>query len=194
MVTPRWTFPSIVVLLTGCAGSPPSASEEPRLVEQARRTASGLMKTLAGELNAAIGSGGPAEAIAVCKQKAPQIAADVSKSSGMTVKRVSDRNRNPRGVPDAWEAKALARLVQRRTDGEPGETLETHAIVDGPEGRTFRYAKALVTNGLCLTCHGKPDAIPEAVQARLAQEYPEDRARGYDVGMVRGIISITKPL
>jgi hypothetical protein len=164
------------------------------MANTARAAAGGLIKTLGGELKAAMAAGGPEQAISVCKDRAPRIAAEVSASSGMAVKRVSAKNRNPNAVPDAWEAQAITGLEKRLVAGEKAETLDTYAVVDGPQGKTFRYAKALVTQAVCLECHGTPEAMKEGVKAKLAAEYPNDKAVGYAAGMVRGIITMRKPL
>lgn len=183
----------IALFLAGCA-STPSAEKQAEMAGEARTAAGGLIKTLGGELKTAMGAGGPEQAISVCKEKAPAIAAEASARSGMNVKRVSTKNRSPKAVPDAWEAQAIASLEKRLAGGEKAETLDTYAVVDGPQGKTFRYAKALVTQAVCLSCHGAPESIPDGVKAKLAAEYPDDKAVGYAAGMVRGIISISKPL
>ena len=180
-------------LFAGCA-SGPSAEEQAALVADARKASGALIQQLGGELKAALGEKGPAGAIDVCKARAPQIAADVSKQSGFEVKRVSPKNRNPAGVPDAWEAQAQAGLEKRLAAGEKPETLDTWQVVSTPQGKQFRYAKALPVQPVCLTCHGDPAGIPDGVKARLASEYPLDKATGYGPGMVRGIVSVKRPL
>jgi hypothetical protein len=178
-------------VLAACATGP-SAEEQAAMADNARKTAGTLVQQLGGELKKTLEAQGPEGAIGVCKDKAPTIAASLSKSSGFDVKRVSPRNRNPKGVPDAWEAEAQAALEKRLAGGEKPETLETWQVVKTASGKEFRYAKALVTQPLCLTCHG--ENIPDGVKARLAAEYPGDKATGYSAGMVRGIISIKRPL
>jgi hypothetical protein len=54
--------------------------------------------------------------------------------------------------------------------------------------------KALPVQPLCVNCHGSADKIPADVKARLAAQYPHDRATGYGPGQVRGAISIKRPL
>jgi len=180
-------------LLAGCA-STPSAEQQAAMVAEARKAAGGLIQTLGGELQAAMRAGGPGEAISVCKVSAPRIAAEASQRTGMQVKRVSPKNRNPNGVPDAWELQAQAALEKRLAAGEKPETLDTHAVVNTLFGSEFRYAKALVTQPVCVTCHGAADSLPEVVKAKLAAEYPDDKATGYAPGMIRGVLSIRKPL
>jgi len=185
----------LALALAGCAGGPsPSPEKVAGLNDDARKTAGGLIQTLGGELKAAMTAGGPASAIGVCKAKAPQIAAEAAQKTGMKIKRVSLKNRNPKGVPDAWETQAMSELEKRLAAGEKPETLDMHAVVAAGDGKEFRYAKALVTQPLCLNCHGDPDKMPPDVKAALAAEYPNDKAVGYSAGMIRGILSIRKPL
>jgi hypothetical protein len=193
MKAPALIALSLPALLAACA-SGPSAEEQTALVADARKASVALVQKLGGELKTAIGEKGPEGAIGICKERAPQIAAEVSKQSGFEVKRVSPKNRNPTGAPDAWEAEAQAGLEKRLAAGEKPETLDTWQIVSTPNGKQFRYAKALPVQPLCLTCHGDPAAIPDGVKARLAADYPLDKATGYASGMVRGIISIKRTL
>ncbi len=184
---------SLPVMLAACA-SGPSAEEQAAMVADARKASGVLIKTLGGELKTALGEKGPEGAISVCKERAPQIAANTSKQFNFDVKRVSPKNRNPAGVPDPWEAEAQAGLEKRLAAGEKPETLDTWQVVSTPGGKQFRYARALPVQPVCLTCHGGPADIPEGVKARLAAEYPLDRATGYAPGMVRGIVSIKRSL
>lgn len=180
-----------VFILAGCA-SCPTAEQQAAMAGDARKAAGALIQQLGGELKLALSDKGPADAIGVCKERAPQIAAAVSKQSGFDVKRVSPKNRSPNGVPDAWEAQAQTSLEKRLAAGEKPETLDTWQIVDTPGGKQFRYAKALPVQPLCLTCHG--EVLADEVKARIDAEYPNDRATGYQMGMLRGIVSIKRPL
>jgi hypothetical protein len=178
-------------LLAACA-STPSAERQAALADEARKAAASLVQALGGELKQAMANGGPEAAISVCKDKAPRIAADVSRQTALQVKRVSPKKRNPNAEPDAWESQAQAALEKRLAAGEKPETLDTWQVVDTPSGKVFRYAKALPVGAVCLNCHG--ESITESVKAKLAAEYPNDQATGYKAGMLRGLISISKPL
>lgn len=184
---------SVAALLAGCA-SGPTAEQQAAMVDNARKASGALAQKLGGELKTALSEQGPEGAIGVCKTRAPQIAAEVSKQFDVTAKRVSPKNRNPAGAPDAWEAEAQAGLEKRLAAGEKPETLDTWQIVATPAGKQFRYARALPMQPLCLTCHGDAAAIPDSVKARLATDYPYDKATGYSLGAVRGIVSISRPL
>ncbi len=52
--------------------------------------------------------------------------------------------------------------------------------------------KAIPTGGVCLSCHGQ--RISQPVEAKLERLYPNDRARGYELGDIRGAFTITQPL
>ena len=88
----------------------------------------------------------------------------------------------------------MAEFDRRVAAGEKAEILEYSETIDEPRGRYFRYMKALPVQPLCLTCHGAAENIPENVEARLAIEYPHDRATGYALGQVRGAVTIKQPL
>ena len=153
---------ALPALFAGCA-TQPSAEQQAALVADARKASAALTQKLGGELKAAIAADGPAGAISVCKVRAPQIAAEVSQRFGVEAKRVSPKNRNPDGVPDAWEAEAQAGLEKRLAAGEKPEALDTWQIVKTPSGQQFRYAKALPVQRMCLNCHGDPATMAEGV-------------------------------
>lgn len=172
--------------------APTAATPDPRTAE-AQALAREFGMTLKGALETAIKSGGPVEAVAVCKERAPAIAADLSARSGWDITRVSLRVRNPQaGAPDAWEQEVLTRFDVRKASGEPVDTLMVAEVVEQDGSKQFRYMKAIPTAEVCLACHGT-DVTPE-VAAALEQAYPEDRARGYAVGDIRGAFSLARPL
>jgi len=165
------------------------------LKEETRAAAMPFMKALMEENKKAVQEGGPDSAVKVCKDIAPKMASELSRQKGWKVTRVSMKVRNPMlGTTDEWEQKALKKMEERLTKGEKPETLEVAEIVKGKEGKTFRYMKGVVLQPGCVTCHGKPEEIPEAVKANLAAEYPHDQATGYAPGQLRGGLSIQRKL
>jgi hypothetical protein len=177
------------------SASAAAAQTEAALQDGARKLAAQLQSALAGRLQAEIKASGPAGAIAVCNTVAPAIATEISRREGVRLTRVSLRTRNPLlGTPDAWEQAVLKRFDERVAQGEKAEALEHAEIVDEPNGRYFRYMKALPVMPLCLNCHGPADALKPEVKAALAKDYPADRATGYSEGQVRGAISLKRPL
>jgi hypothetical protein len=162
---------------------------------EARAVVKSFAQSLGGELKKALQEQGPAAAISVCKDTAPAIGSQLSRSNGWKVTRVSLQARNPMlGFPNAWEQKALADFEARQARGEAVDTMEHAEIVSEPQGRFFRYLKPVATQELCLTCHGARENIPEPVRDALAKTYPHDAAVSYSLGQVRGAVSIKRPL
>jgi hypothetical protein len=158
-----------------------AAGDENALLLKSRELTAQYGTLLKAALQDSMAKGGPVAAIDVCKEKAPQIAAELSDSSGATVRRTSLKNRNPGNAPEPWEAAVL-------TEFDSGSTSESFTITNAGEAR---YMKAIPTAALCLACHGQ-ELAPE-IQGRLNEAYPDDNARGYSVGQIRGAFSITWP-
>jgi hypothetical protein len=177
---------SFAFLLSLCAVAAATASNNENAVEHAQGIVAEFSGRLKPELKAALQEGGPSKAIEVCSTRAPAIAQTLSETSGWKVKRVSDRNRNPNATPDTWEQAALNSLASRAVDGSSTPLFIYEETPDG-----FRYAQAQITEGLCLTCHGK--SIAPDTQVALDMHYPSDLATGYKLGEVRGIISLIRP-
>jgi hypothetical protein len=159
--------------------------------------AKGLIKqfatTLQGELKGAIKEGGPVNAVQVCKDRAPAIAADLSQESGWAVGRTSLKTRNVAlNTPDAWETEVLEQFESRKANGESPEGMSYAAVVETDDGKVYRYMQAIPTGEVCLACHGK-DITPDLVKA-LDEAYPEDQARGYELGDIRGAFTLSKPM
>jgi hypothetical protein len=162
---------------------------------EARTLASQMIQQLGAALKKELAANGPDSAVSVCRDIAPAIAGELSRKSGGRVARVSLKTRNPLlGDPDVWEQQVLAEFDRRAAAGEKVESLEYSETTDEPHGRYFRYMKALPVQPMCLTCHGAAENIPDEVKAKLAIEYPHDRATGYWLGQVRGAVTIKQPV
>jgi len=186
---------SITMLCVGgaLALSAHAADDLTPYLDESRAATKALVTQLAGELKKALEAGGPANAVAVCRDLAPKIASDISVERGWQVRRVSLKTRNPMiGTPDAGEQQILQEFDRRVAAGEKAETLEHAEIVTEPAGRYFRYVKALPVGTLCLNCHGDEKSVGSETAQALAARYPHDRARGYHEGEVRGAVSIKR--
>lgn len=174
-----------------------SASDEDirqRYLDETRKAAAQVLTQVRTEMMREMERTGPIRSIVVCKYSAPEMTSGISRQTGMRVTRVSLRPRNRAlGEPDAWEQQVLLDFERRFTKGEKVETLEASEVVVEPAGRFFRYMKAIPVGQPCLACHGPVSAMSEGVKAQLASEYPHDRAVNYELGQVRGGVSVKKP-
>jgi len=151
-----------------------------------------FMGQLKGELQTAMKTGGPVNAINVCKEQAPVIAQNLSDKHGWKVARTSLKVRNPANAPDAWETSILKSFENRKLKGEKVKPMAHFETVKTAEGESFRFMKAIPTGKVCLACHG--ENINDSVAAKLKTSYPNDKATGFKAGDIRGAFSITQPI
>ena len=144
-----------------------------------------LLQPFKQQLQGALRSGlsqGPAEAIAACRTKAPEIAASLS-GDGVRVGRSSQRLRNPANVPPEW-VEPLLDAYQRHPSARTPRAVRL-------DERRRGYVEPIFVKAPCLTCHG--ENLAEPIAAKLSELYPEDRAVGYQVGDFRGVFWVEFP-
>jgi hypothetical protein len=163
---------------------------------EAKKITGAFFEELKGELGKGMKAGGPVAAIGICNTRAPALAMEHSKSSGWNVARTSLKLRNPNNAPDAWETEVLKQFEEQRTKGEGPDALVYAEMVQEGGEEYFRFMKGIVMPPLekmpCLMCHGE-DLDPKTAAA-LDQLYPQDKARGYKAGQVRGAFTLKKKL
>ncbi|WP_024850285.1 Tll0287-like domain-containing protein [Hydrogenovibrio kuenenii] len=183
------------IAITAALASSTSALANPetqQLDKQSMALAKQFLGKLKPQLMHAMKNGGPVHALSFCNTKAPEIAADLSKSSGWHVNRVSMKPRGATATPDKWEIKALKHFEAEKMSGIPVKQMAYSEIVDMNGKKTYRFIKPIPTGGVCLACHGTH--IAPAVQQKLHELYPRDKAVGYHIGDIRGAFSFSKTL
>jgi hypothetical protein len=160
-------------------------------VDQSRQLAMQLGGQLKGELSKAIAEGGPVAAINVCYLRAPEIAAQLSQASGARVGRTALRVRNPSNAPDELERSVLEQFSADLGSGPVDRPLEAVFEIRRGDAVERRYMRAIPTDALCLTCHGK--VLAPELAAAIARDYPKDQATGFEQGQLRGAFSVVWP-
>lgn len=178
----------LLAALPGASASEVSSAD----VDEARSAVGGFMKSLKGRLQSAMQEAGPLHAVDVCKVDAPRIAAELSGAGGWQVARTSLKVRNPDNAPDDWEREVLRSFAERHAAGEAFEKMEHVEVVEQDGRETARYMKAIPTAELCTTCHGAD--IDPALSEKIYELYPDDQARGFRAGELRGAFTLVKPL
>lgn len=148
-------------------------------------TGSAMLQPFKIELKQALEAGlaaGPAEAIDVCRVRAPRIAASLS-ITGVRLGRTSHKLRNPENIAPAWANDILDTYLDDAAARKPVAVR----LADGRVG----HAEPIVAQPLCLVCHGESLA-PELAEA-IADAYPDDRATGFSAGDLRGIFWVEYP-
>lgn len=119
---------------------------------------------------------GPAAAIDACRVEAPGIARKHS-TDGVKIGRTSDRLRNPANAGPDWVTPTLERWLANPDGREP--------VVVELDGERVGYVEPIVTQPMCLACHG--ETLSPAVADTIERLYPEDRATGFAAGDLRGV-------
>lgn len=156
----------------------PKSYEEVGL-EYALATKAVLGKNLMGALQ----SKGTMHAMEFCNVQAIPLTDSLSKNYSATIKRVSDKNRNPNNKANEEELKYIelfkSDLIAKR-ESKP-------MVIE--KGNQVQFYYPIPTNTMCLQCHGTQ--IEPDVQRQILKLYPNDLAFGYNENEVRGIWSIS---
>jgi hypothetical protein len=169
-----------------------SAETTERAHDEARILIDQFASSLKAELVGAIKTGGPSSAIGVCKEKAPAIAASLSETSEWTIGRTSLKTRNPDNAADDWETRVLKQFESLKGAAGKDAPMSYAAVVDTDGHKAYRYMQAIPTQEVCLTCHGA-EIDPQLAEV-IDTAYPDDQARGYSAGDIRGAFTLTKPM
>lgn len=142
-------------------------------------------------LQNAVAEKGTAGAIEFCNIQALPILAEVGEKYGVTIRRVSNRYRNPADQPTEEEKSILDAY---EFNAESGNKSDPN-IQKFENGEVYLYTKAIVIPGqFCLGCHGEPGKeINDQTLQKLAELYPEDKAKGHQLGDLRGMWSVRIP-
>ena len=163
---------------------------EAELSKHAQDYMMGLKSVLVSNMQ----KGGPLQAVNVCSDTAQQMSVLYSETMKVNVKRASFMNRNENNAPDEFQTKAIKMFEELRNAGNL--TAESNLIesskIDGKE--IVKYAKPILIDAPCLNCHGSESQINNEVAKVISEKYPNDKATGYKIGDLRGVISVTKVL
>ena len=96
------------------------------------------------------------------------------------------------GAPNDWQAKALAQFDAALARGEKPADIEFAETVNTASGKEFHFAKPIVMQPMCVSCHGSPEQISPEVKAKLNELYPNDKAVGYQPGQLRGAVVLSR--
>lgn len=111
-------------------------------------------------------------------------AAQLSTENPWTVRQMAVQYRNPAHEADP-EARGIHRLLQEEPDVQ---AVWTRSRREGTEG--YRYFRRITVERSCLACHGAEENRP----AFVSEQYPDDRAFGFEVGDLRGVYSVFVPV
>lgn len=150
-------------------------------LEYALSTKAVLGKNLMGKLQ----KEGTLSALEFCNINAYPLTDSLATHFNVSIKRVSDKPRNSENLANTSEIKIIEHyknVVANSNDIQP--------IVKKEYNKT-KFYYPIITNSMCLQCHGKPNnTLEKTTFNKIKELYPLDRAIGYDANQVRGIWSI----
>jgi hypothetical protein len=156
--------------------------------EKGLQYAMAVQATLGKTLQQKIGEEGTLGAIEFCNLNALAITDSLSLELGATISRITDRPRNPLNRASDEEMKFLSAYREDLAEGHTAKGLV--ALQDN----TIHFYYPIVTNSLCLQCHGSLDSgVSPEVYSKLRELYPQDRAMAYSSGELRGLWKVSFP-
>ena len=187
----------VLFFLTGSCGQKKLKVEQPPpeeiqfIAPIGKKIASNLFSTLKGELKTAMDQGGVEQAITLCNLNAIQLTDSVALNSSfhVSIKRTSDRVRNPSNAPDPYEQLALDLFNELINSGDEWPEFYIQKIT-GEETVQYNFYKPMKMDNLCLVCHGDNTTLAPNAMKLIDKLYPEDKATGYKLGDFRGLLRI----
>ena len=123
-------------------------------------------------------------AMAFCATQATEITQSVNAKlpAYASVRRTALKTRNESNLPDATDKK----VMEAYEASIAAQTFHPDDIKIVEDGSTTRVYKPLMTDGVCLKCHG--DHIAPEIQKVIDAHYPHDKAVAFKAGSLRGVI------
>lgn len=151
--------------------------------DQGRFISKSSFQALSSKLTSALQTGGVPHAVSFCNIEAMPIMDSLTKEFDVSIKRVSDKNRNPDNGPDAFEKIILDLFNQNLNDfGFINDTV----LLD--ENNSIVYAAPILITPPCLQCHGVVGTDISDENFKIIKElYPDDKASAYALSDLRGI-------
>lgn len=158
-------------------------------LNEGQKLAMATKSVLGKNLLNSIQNRGPEGALAFCNERAIPLTDSMAQELEASIKRVSDKNRNPNNLANADE---LAYIAKAKIELE-----NTGSIKPDMNEKVDRWIGyyPILTNDMCLKCHGSMDSdIDSKTLSVINERYPMDKATGYKSNELRGIwvIEMTK--
>lgn len=139
-------------------------------------------ETLSGELQKVMQHEGIDSALYYCNLHAYPITDSLSQVSSATIKRLTTKTRNPKNKADELASFMIKGFGNDLSEGKaitPKLVLKDDSVL---------FFKPIITQPLCLTCHGTPGKeVAFSTDSTIQKLYPHDKAVGYKNNEVRGV-------
>ncbi len=124
-------------------------------------------------------------AVDFCSTKAIPITEQKMKELKSSIKRATDKPRNPKNLASSDELKYIQLFKKKLIKGE------SLIPVLVKKENVYHFYSPIVTNQMCMQCHGREGSeVKPEVLSKIKKLYPDDQATGYGTNEVRGVFSI----
>jgi hypothetical protein len=148
---------------------------------------------LSSNLQSAIQQGGISNALPYCSVAALPLTLSIAESRGVAIRRFTHRARNPQGRADEVEMAVIRNFQDSMpTSNSPSPPA---LVTNLAPGKVTFFAPIVLNKPLCLKCHGEPgkDILPQDLVI-IDGLYPQDQARGFKLGELRGAWRVDFPV
>jgi hypothetical protein len=176
----------LVFMAMASCGNSLTDNEKQEYAAKGNEISQATFKALSEKLTEQMQLGGPEQAIPFCNVEAMPLTQQLSDQYGVTIKRTSDKWRNPTNQPSERELEIINnyhKLISEKKEITP--------IVEVDNNNNKHYYAPILLKANCLACHGKVEEfISVKTDSIIKSLYPNDKAVGYNEGDLRGIWSI----
>ena len=164
-----------------------SEKETAQYISKGKEIGQITVKKLGSNLMKHMKEGGPAQAIPFCNVKASPLTLEVAKKYDVNIKRTSHKIRNENSLPDETEKAILKKYLASMSNGE-----KLKPTIQKDEAGKVHFYAPIKLEKKCLACHGTiGKEVTQKTDSILKSLYPNDKATGFKVGDLRGIVNIT---
>ncbi len=159
-----------------------------KIMKIGKESAKTLFKALEPQLKKKIKKEGFAKASEFCANEAQKLTIEVNKKlqKGVSVKRISLKNRNPLNAPVNTNEESILKAF----DLLNSSSVKLKPLIEEGTNSYKFYKPLLIKKGVCLKCHGDENTINKDAKEFFNKKYPNDKAIGYKINDVRGAIVV----
>lgn len=149
---------------------------------EGQKIAAAAQGVLGKNLMNAINTGGTEYAVEFCNVEAIPLTDSMAGVMNASVKRVTDKTRNSKNLANNEEMAVIKTMKGEMINGKTPKSQMREI-----NGKMVGYY-AIITNQMCLNCHGKKDVnIEPKTYRKIRSLYPLDKATGYKINELRGV-------
>ena len=176
-----------IILLVSCTNNSLTEKEIKDYTLKGKEIGKATVKNLGSNLMKHMKEGGPQQAIPFCNAAANPLTEGVAKEYNVAIKRTSHKIRNEENSPNTKEEEILNQYLASLSKGEKLKPI----ISKDKDGKVHFYAP-MILEAKCMACHGTVGKeVTVKTDSLIKSLYPNDKATGFNIGDLRGIVNIT---